>query len=457
MSSGAATGVGQLEDTIVAVATPTGMGALALVRLSGPAAFSIARKHVQPWPSEPRAVQLCMVSNLGEVLDRSLVTLFPGPNSFTGDDTVEISTHGGYLVPASIVATLISSGARQALPGEFTRRAVLNGKLDILQAEAIGDLIDARSQAMQRAALGQLDGGLSRRLLQLRDDLIGLESLIAYDIDFPEEDNGPVPREKVESAIARMIVSLEALLATAPVGELIREGAIVVIAGPPNAGKSSLFNSLLGRSRAIVTEIPGTTRDALEALIDSGKWPLRLVDTAGLRDTVDLIERLGIEVSERYLASASVVLACAENSDDLDQTVESVGRKSTAPVIAVRTKADQAPRRGDLNHNLVVRVSAHTGEGLQSLLDAVNTAIASKYGEAAPDLPMLTKARHRQALTASLLEIRQFQQAWREEKLPASVASVHLRAAVYVLEELIGAVDVEDVLDRVFSSFCVGK
>jgi len=457
VSAGAAAGVAQLDDTIVAVATPTGMGALALVRLSGPRAYAIARKHIQPWPSEPRAVRLSTVHNLGEVLDHSLVTLFPAPNSFTGDDTVEISTHGGYLVPASVVATLISSGARQALPGEFTRRAVLNGKLDILQAEAISDLIDARSQAMQHAALGQLDGGLSRRLLQLREDLVGLESLIAYDIDFPEEDDGPVPREKIESAIMKMVASLEALLATAPAGELIREGAVVVIAGPPNAGKSSLFNSLLGRSRAIVTEIPGTTRDALEAVVDSGKWPLRLVDTAGLRDTVDPIELLGIEVSERYLASAAVVLACAENADGLDQTIDSVSLKSSAPVIAVRTKSDLPLHRDDPNQNQVVQVSAHTGEGLPDLLDAINDVIASKYGEATPDIPMLTKARHGQALAMALAEIRQFQEAWRGEKLPAPVASVHLRAAVYVLEELIGAVDVEDVLDRVFSSFCVGK
>jgi tRNA modification GTPase len=453
----APTGVAQLDDTIVAVATPTGMGALALVRLSGPAAYAIARKHIKPWPSEPRVAHLSTVHSLGDVLDRSLVALFPAPNSFTGDDTVEISTHGGYLVPASIVAALISSGARQALPGEFTRRAVLNGKLDILQAEAIGDLIDARSQAMQHAALSQLDGGLSRRLLQLREDLVGLESLIAYDIDFPDEDDGPVPRDKIDRAISEMIASLEALLATAPTGELIREGAVVVIAGPPNAGKSSLFNSLLGRSRAIVTEIPGTTRDALEAVIDSGKWPLRLVDTAGLRDTTDPIELLGIEVSERYLASAAVVLACADNSEGLDRTTDFVSRKSAAPVIAVRTKADLTLHRNDLNRDQVIQVSAHTGQGLQSLLDAINNGIASKYGNAAPDFPIITRARHRQALTTALVEIGQFQQAWREEKLPAPVASVHLRAAVHVLEELIGAVDVEDVLDRVFSSFCVGK
>lgn len=457
MSAGAAAGVTLLDDTIVAMATPAGKGALAIVRLSGPGAYAIAQNHIRPWPAQARAAQLTTVHDRGEVLDRSLVILFPAPNSFTGDDTVEISTHGGSLVPASVVAALISSGARQALPGEFTRRAVLNGKLDILQAEAIGDLIDAQSQAMQHAALSQLDGGLSRRLLQLREDLVGLESLIAYDIDFPEEDDGPVPREKIEGAIGKMVSSLEALLATAPAGELIREGAVVVIAGPPNAGKSSLFNSLLGRSRAIVTEIPGTTRDALEAVIDSGKWPLRLVDTAGLRETADPIELLGIEVSERYLASAAVVLACAENSEGLDQTVDSLSLKSSAPVIAVRTKVDLALSGDDLNRNGVVEVSAHTGEGLQALLLAINNAIASKYGGAVADIPMLTKARHQQTLAMALNEIRLFQNAWREEKLPAPVASVHLRAAVYVLEELIGTVDVEDVLDRVFSSFCVGK
>src|SRR4029077_17068609 len=167
-------------------------------------------------------------------LDEALVTLFSGPNSFTGDDMVELSTHGGYVVPGSIVAALISSGARQALPGEFTRRAVLNGKLDILQAEAIGDLVDARSHAMQRTALGHLDGGLSRRLLSLRDDLIGLEALIAYDVDFPEEDDGPIPRIRIDQAVEEIATSLDALLSTAPAGEVIRDGAVVVIAGPPN-------------------------------------------------------------------------------------------------------------------------------------------------------------------------------------------------------------------------------
>ena len=450
--------VAQLEDTIVAVATPNGRGALAVIRLSGPDAFAIAAKHLQPPPSQMRVTQLCRVYNGDEVLDQALVTLFPGPNSFTGDDTVEFSTHGGYLVPGSVIAALVSSGARQALPGEFTRRAVLNGKLDILQAEAIGDLIDASSHAMQRTALGQLDGGLSRRLLLLRDNLIDLEALIVYDIDFPEEDDGPISRERVEKATTKIVESLRGLLATAPAGELIREGAVVVIAGRPNVGKSSLFNALLGRSRAIVTEIPGTTRDALEAVIDNGKWPLRLVDTAGLRETNDRIERMGIEVSERYLAQAHVVLACAESPEQLTETIEVIARESSAPVVAVRTKADLVVKRDKwLDSRSHVAVSAESGLGLQDLLDAIDEVLREKHGEIVPDLPILTRARHRHALSVACSEIEQFHRAWKEENLPATIASIHLRTAVSTLEELIGTVEVEDVFDRVFSSFCVGK
>jgi tRNA modification GTPase len=457
VTSAAAIGIPELEDTIAAIATPVGRGALAIVRLSGPRAFLIARKHLLVWPPEPRLAHLTTIYAGSESLDEALVTLFPGPNSFTGDDTVEISTHGGYLVPASIVAALISSGARQALPGEFTRRAVLNGKLDILQAEAIGDLIDARSRAMQHAALGQLDGGLSRRLIDLKDGLIGLEALIAYDIDFPEEDDGPIPRERINREVRDLSAALAALLATATAGELIREGAVVVIAGPPNAGKSSLFNALLGRARAIVTEIPGTTRDALESVIDSGKFPLRLVDTAGLREALDPIERLGIEVSESYLARAHVVLACAEDVEGLLFTVAAIEKLSNAAIIRVQTKTDLVINRYESEDEGVIPVSAETGIGLQQLLEAINVLLAGSYGEISPELPMLTNARHRQALTAALKELGQFEKAWSEQELPAPVASVHLRSAVHALEELIGAVEVEDILDRVFGSFCVGK
>ena len=446
------------DDTIVALASAEGRGAVALIRVSGPEAFTIAARHVSPWSSTPREARLCTIHNSGEALDQALVTVFPGPDSFTGDDVVEISTHGGVLVPSSVIAALISSGARQAFPGEFTRRAVMNGKLDLLQAEAIGDLIDAQSHTMRRAALGQLDGGLSRRLMALRQDLIGLEALIAYDIDFPEEDDGPVPRERVDAAIQALSSALERLLATVPIGELIREGAVVVIAGAPNVGKSSLFNALAGRARAIVTEIPGTTRDAIEVVIGGGALPLRLIDTAGLRSTHDIVERMGIEVSERYLSQAHVVLACADTDGGLEQTSRLVGALASAPVLLVRTKIDLVSN-GDEAWAVAgaLPVSAEDGTGLHELMAAIDEVLRKTHGEIVPDVPMLTSARHRRAIEAARSEIRQFERAWREEKLPPTVASVHLRAAVVSLEELIGSVDVEDVFDRVFSSFCVGK
>lgn len=443
------------DDTIVAIASPAGRGAIALIRLSGPDAFEIGRKHVQIWPEQARSVQLADFFDGERRLDQVLITTFPAPHSYTGEDVVEISTHGGLVVPASIVATLTQSGARQATAGEFTRRAVLNGKIDILQAEAIGDLIDASSRAMQDTALSQLDGGLSRRLLALRAQLLELEALIAYDVDFPEEDDGPVPRERIETAIQQLLLSLDVLIATAPAGELVREGAVVVIAGPPNAGKSSLFNAMLGKSRAIVTEIPGTTRDALEAVIDGGRWPLRLVDTAGLRDTVDRIELLGIEVSERYLAGAEIVLACAETTEDLDRTVRLIRERTSATVQPVLTKADLVAKRNETMD--AVSVSVETGQGLQQLLARVEAIVDEHCGPRSPDLPVLTSARHKRALETARSEIVQFQSAWADGKLPATVAAVHLRTAITVLEELVGAVDVEDVLDRVFSSFCVGK
>ena len=445
-----------IDDTIVAIASPPGRGAIAVIRLSGRDAFSIARRHVRAWPEEPRVTHLCDFFDGDQRLDQALVTAFPGPHSFTGEDTVEISTHGGYLVPSTVVAALTTSGARQAAPGEFTRRAVLNGKLDILQAEAIGDLIDASSRAMQDAALAQLDGSLSRRLSALRNQLLDLEALIAYDVDFPEEDDGPISHERIESAIKAVLSALDALLATAPAGEIVREGAVVVIAGPPNAGKSSLFNALLGKSRAIVTEIPGTTRDALEAVIDTGKWPLRLVDTAGLRPTADRIERLGIEVSERYLAGAEVVLACAETSESLEETVQAVQARTKATVQPVLTKADLVTNRDKIARG-VLSVSAETGFGLQRLISRVEAIVDEQCGPRMVDVPMLTRVRHKQALELARSEIAQFETTWAEARLPVTVAAVHLRTAITALEELVGAVDVEDVLDRVFSSFCVGK
>ena len=445
------------SDTIAALATPPGRGAISVVRLSGPDAFMIAERTVDPWPLEPRRTTLCRIRNPEgkQALDQALVTAFVAPDSFTGEHLVEISGHGGHYVPALVMETLIALGARQALPGEFTRRAVLNGKLDITQAEAIGDLVDARSGAMHKTALAQLDGGLSRRIASLRNQLISVESLIAYDIDFPEEDDGPISRDRVMSEVGRLKESLDQLLATVPLGEVIREGAVVVIAGLPNVGKSSLFNALLGRSRAIVTDIPGTTRDAIEGFLETTKWPLRLVDTAGLREATDVVERIGIEVSEKYLGWANVVIACGDSDSSLSSVLETLEGKTASPVIRVRTKSDISPP--SMSGSFDVKASSETGEGLADLIDRIDEALTASVGGVVIDTPILTRSRHIHGITQARSEIGAFAAEWEKGELPAPVAAVHLRAATVALESLIGAVSTEDVLDRVFSSFCVGK
>jgi tRNA modification GTPase len=440
------------EDTIAAEATARGKGAIAVIRVSGSAAFAIAKRHVAPWPENQRQATLCTVRDgSGDVLDEALVTTFVAPASFTGEDVVEIATHGGTVVPTLVLAALVASGARVALPGEFTRRAVLNGKLDLVQAEAIGDLIDSSSRAMQRVAMAQLDGGLSRRIEELRSGVIGLESLIAYDIDFPEEDDGPIPKSRITTATKRVVTSLNELLATAPAGELVRNGALVVIAGAPNAGKSSLFNAMLGRSRAIVTEIPGTTRDAIEAMLDAGPWPIRLVDTAGLRETTDVVERLGIDVATRYFASADVVLACGDSAGEVSRTTTAVSQLTAAHVIPVRTKGDLLPSAEPNT------VSAVTGQGIRELLDVVAGAISERHGQAPLDAPVLTRERQRFCVERAREELVAFGVAIEDDGLPASVAAVHLRSAVDSLADVTGTIDVEDVLDRLFRTFCVGK
>ena len=443
------------ERTIVAVSTPLARSALAMVRVSGPKVSVVAAALLSPVPSIARRATRCTVSDSsGALLDDAIATLYVAPHSFTGEDLLEITTHGGVLTPTLVMAAAVAAGARIAEPGEFTRRAVLSGKLDLIQAEAIGDLIDARSSAAHTLALRQLDGGLSRRIGALRQQVLELEALLAYDIDFPEEDDGPLPRARIASKAEEVYSALNTLLATSGQGTLVHDGALVVLAGAPNSGKSSLFNALLGESRAIVTEVPGTTRDAIEAVLDTPRWPLRVVDTAGLRETGDVVERLGIEVSWRYLGRADVVLACADNNDS-SALVAELHRLTDAPVVTVRTKADLLSE-GD-QFDAACAVSATTGYGLSTLLELIVDRLTMRHGVPALDAPVLTRARHQAAVTEAGEELRRFLDAWSGDLLPASVAATHVREAGRALGTLIGAVDTEEILDVVFRSFCVGK
>jgi tRNA modification GTPase len=401
----------------------------------------------------------------GELLDQALVTVFPAPASYTGEDTVEISTHGGVLTPQLVLDALLAAGARAAEPGEFTRRAYLNGKLDLLQAEAVADLVDGRSRALHRAAVHQMERGLSRRIHDLRAAIIHAESLIAYSIDFPEEDEPPVPPERIHAAAAGVLARIDALLATAPEGELLREGALTVLAGRPNSGKSSLFNALLGAERAIVTDIPGTTRDALEAQASVDGYPFRLVDTAGLRETVDRVEGIGIEFARRYLAAADLVLFCVEAGRALQDDERAFLReRDPARTLVVRTKADlpgddvggTAEGGMDSLRSVAVAVAAVEGTGIPALRDAL---LRMAFGHVLADpgeAPVVTRERHARALRAARDELAEFLSAL-ADRVPMEFAATHLRAAAGALEDLVGAVTVDDVLDRVFGDFCVGK
>jgi tRNA modification GTPase len=451
-----------LTDPIAALSTAPGRAALAVIRVSGDGALAVVNRVVRSRTGqvvtletiEPRRPLLVrLVDGDNAPIDQAIVTVFRGPESYTGQDMVELSCHGGLLVPGQVLASLYAAGARVAQPGEFTRRAVLNGKLDLLQAEAVGDLIDASARVQARAAIHQLDGGLSGRLHELRESMLELLALFSYDIDFPEEDEGPVAPERIHHRLEEVTGSVARLLATAPAGERLREGALVVLAGRPNAGKSSLFNALLGSDRALVTEIPGTTRDTIEANTDVVGWPVRLADTAGLRDSDERLERMGIEVSRRYVNAADLLLFCVESGrvvDPGEQEILAAGKS-----LLVRTKADLVPI-AERESEEGIPVSALNGEGL----DRLRSEIAGRLfqsGESYADLsPMLTRERHRIALSRADESLRAAKLELGRGGDPV-LAAHHVRNAVDALDELIGVVHPDEVLARVFERFCVGK
>ena len=463
-------------DTIAALATAAGPGAIALVRMSGPEAFQILRA-VTPDQDDP-APRTASVRSItdgagGDLLDRALVTAFPRPDSYTGENMVEISCHGGWLVPRLILDACVARGARLAEPGEFTRRAVLYGKMDLVQAEAVLDLIEGRSRAQHDAALFQVERGLSRRIGELREQLVTLEAYLVHHIDFPEEDEAPVSLDRVLVAAAALREALEELLETAPEGELLREGALTVLAGPPNSGKSSLYNALLGEERAIVTEVPGTTRDALEAVISVGGFPFRLVDTAGLHDSDDRVEGLGIEVARRYLDRADIVLFCVESHSEIGSAErEFLAGLADVPTVLLRTKADLVSGDGvsehlasrdaaseDLNGAHVresVELSVVDGTGLGRLQALLPEMVYGGLVRTGASVPALTRARQSEAVRKARDQVVAFMEAL-EAGTPVAVASALLRPAETALEELLGLISTDEILDRVFREFCIGK
>ena len=450
-----------MTDTIAAISTPFGEGAIALLRLSGARAVEIAdlvfRGKVRASAMAAR-VQHCGALHDGErKLDEVLLSVFRAPHSYTGEDVVEIAGHGGVLVARRILEVLLKHGARSAGPGEFTQRAYLNGKMDLTQAEAVMDLISAQTDLALRAASEQLEGRLGERISALRERLVELLAHVEAFIDFPDEDIDPYTGDALRAKLDAVRVKIEALLATAGQGRVLREGVRTVIYGAPNVGKSSLLNLLLGYERAIVSARPGTTRDVIEEVINLRGYPLRLVDTAGLRESDHEIEREGMARTRRQVERADLTLHVFDASQPpLDQAsglaLESFD--ATTKSLAVFNKTDLGEHSGW--HGVEgVRISCLQNAGLTQLEDAIIARITGGHA-AHRDWSVAINARHQACLAKALGYSNTAHQALADKLSPEFVAE-ELRGALDAVGEVVGKADSEEILGKIFSTFCIGK
>ncbi len=476
------------RDTIAAIATPPGRGGIGIVRLSGPAALAIARpllgaSYAPLLPSQARFCHLVEPAT-GERLDGAVVTYFQAPRSYTGDDVVEIAAHGAPVLLNHLLRLLLARGARLAGPGEFTERAFLLGRLDLTQAEAVRDLIDAQTLLQAQLAAQQLGGALSRRIAPLKQLLVALIAVLEAGIDFAEDDTPVVSGAALAARLRELEQTLLQIETSFARGRLIREGVTLAIVGRPNAGKSSLFNSLLQSERAIVTAEPGTTRDTVQERLALGGVPVELIDTAGLREAASEAERLGIAKSREAFADAGLVLLVLDSTEPLNVEEEALleaagGRPllvalnkcdllaATPPRVASRAsaasretvEAESSPALARLRILApaapVLLTSALTGEGLEALRSAAEVLLLGKAG-AAPDSALLTNLRQHTAVAAARAAV-QAAQAAASASLPHELLLLDLYTALHELDTLTGATVPDDVLNLIFSTFCIGK
>ncbi len=441
-------------STIAAIATPPGVGALSVIRISGPKAHAVLQAATaRKTPLPPRMATLVHVRAAnGDVLDECMATCFASPASFTGEDVAELTCHGGMLVTQRVLERLFACGASPAEPGEFSRRAFENGKLDLTAAEAIMDIIHAGSDLALHAAQSQLAGAISRTVQAAIDTLLNVAAHLEAYIDFPEEDISPQSTEAMQSSLSEVEAELTRLAATADAGRLLREGVRTVILGAPNVGKSSLLNRLLGFERAIVSPIPGTTRDTVEESITLGGMLLRLIDTAGLRSSGDAIEQEGVERTRQALRSADLLLEVQDATTPLAELHESA-ENANAPHLVLLNKCD-LPEHPSRRHQSGIRLSALTGEGLPELHQAIADLFATQSGER--DTVAAVNARHLHALRDALSSLHAAAAGLENRALPELIA-VDLRSALDSLGAITGKIDTDDLLTRIFSTFCLGK
>ena len=477
-----------LDDTIAAISTPVGEGAIAVLRVSGPDAVIVVarifRGSIAPEKMEPRRSYFGEIYDGSGVIDQVLIITFRGPHSYTGEDLVEVSCHGGVLVTGKIFSLLLNAGARSAEPGEFTQRAFLNGKMDLTQAEAVMDLIRAQTELALRAANEQLAGYLGRELIDIQDQLLTTLAHIEAYIDFPDEGISPETGKMLFDRLEETGASLARLVATADQGRILRHGLRTVIYGEPNVGKSSLLNLLLGYDRAIVSETPGTTRDTIEETINVRGIPVRLIDTAGKRSSEDSIEQEGIRRTELQLAQADLVLEVVDaslpgttggsereragtNENERGGAATTVEPASLPPPLRYgATGASPAKRILVLNKidlgvhpdwvsSSGVRFSCRTREGEESLSQAIWDFVMAG-GFSGQDFRIAISVRHQACLQKAITEVEAAKAGLANNQLPELI-SIELRGALDAIGDVIGRHDTEDLLGRIFSEFCIGK
>lgn len=445
-------------NTVVALSTPRGRGALAVIRLSGPEALAIAQRMARVDRFEPRCATLATLKAGDEVLDQVLVTCFPAPNSLTGEDVVEISCHGSPAIVRRIIDATLESGAALAGPGEFTLRALSNGKINLAQAEAIRDLIAAQTDAAVKQAARQMNGELSKTLDPFKEKLVHVIVLLESALEFVEDDL-PAPQvNEVEEILSSVIAGVARLSQSYAAGRLLQDGARIAITGRPNVGKSSLFNGLVKSERAIVTEVPGTTRDTLSESIDLGGVPVVLTDTAGLRETSDNVESLGIERTHRAMGDADLVLLVLDGSNQVGpEDEELLIQTADCRRLVVMNKSDLPsfqPLARCVEDVEAINVSARTGEGFSALHSAILARLNSAGAENGSLL--ITNARHYDLLCSAIRELELARGCFRDRHSEELVLAP-LHNALKLLGQITGKTTTEDILSEIFATFCIGK
>jgi tRNA modification GTPase len=449
-----------LDDTIVAIATPPGRGGIGVVRLAGPEARSIAgamlRLKHELEAGRAHFAELIEPAT-GERIDEAVVTYFAKPHSYTADDVVEISAHGSPVVLRHVLEIATARGARMAEPGEFTMRAFLNGRIDLTQAEAVRDLIESQTLYQAKVAAQQLEGALSRRLQPIKQKLVELIAVMEAGIDFAEDDVSVLPAPEILSRLAAVQSPLEQLRASFAYGKVVHEGLTLAIVGRPNVGKSSLFNRLVERERAIVTATPGTTRDLVTETVSLGGIPLNLIDTAGIRHSTDEAESIGIRKSYEALSEADLVLVVLDSTKELSaEDHELVQACASRSALAIANKADLDPVRVFAVDGLkVFKTSALTGEGIDDLRKGILEKVAGRTG-GEQETGFLTNIRHQRLVEESLNSLAAACHAVKA-KIPHEMIMLDLYSALRPLDAITGETTTDDILNLIFSSFCIGK